>query len=141
MPLPRPVARFNRYVTNRVLGPLAPHLPGFGVVTHRGRRTGREYRTPVNVFRTPSGFIVALTYGPNSDWVRNVLAQGEATLVTRGRRYGLTAPRLIHDESLREVPPILRPVGRIGHVYDFLALQLADSSATSLPTVSAGASD
>ncbi len=68
IPLPRSVARFNRRVTNRVLGPLAPRLPGFGVVVHRGRRSGRAYRTPVNVFARPGGVVVALAYGPNSDW-------------------------------------------------------------------------
>ena len=72
MPLPRSVARFNRHATNRVLGPLAHFLPHFGVVIHRGRRSGREYRTPVNVFRRRGELLVALTYGPESDWVRNV---------------------------------------------------------------------
>src|SRR5579859_652805 len=125
MPLPRSVARFNRRVTNRVLGPLAPHLPGFGVVIHRGRRSGRSYRTPVNVFGRPGGVVVALTYGPSADWVRNVLANDGCTLEMRGRRLRLRSPRLIHDESARSVPPMLRPVGRIGHVVDFLDLSLA----------------
>ena len=76
MPLPRAVARFNRHVTNRILGPFAYVLPLFGVVVHRGRRSRRLYRTPVNVFRRPGGVVIALTYGPESDWVRNVLAAG-----------------------------------------------------------------
>ena len=46
MPLPRSVARFNRRVTNRLLGRLAPRLPGFGIVVHTGRKTQRRYRTP-----------------------------------------------------------------------------------------------
>jgi deazaflavin-dependent oxidoreductase (nitroreductase family) len=128
MPLPRSLARFNRHGTNRVLGPLAPYLPGFGVIVHRGRRSGRFYRTPVNVFRRPGGFVVALTYGPNTDWVRNVLAAGECSLETRGHRWRLTRPRLIHDERHRAVPPVLRPIGRLGHVSDFLDLSLADGT-------------
>lgn len=123
MPLPRSVARFNRIGTNRVLRPLARWLPGFGVVTHRGRRSGRLYRTPVNVFPKRQGFLVALTYGPDSDWVRNVLAAGECTLETRGRRVHLVQLRLLHDPSLHEVPRFLRLVGRIGQVFYFLELQ------------------
>jgi deazaflavin-dependent oxidoreductase (nitroreductase family) len=128
MPLPRSIARFNRYVTNRILGPLAPYLPAFGVVVHRGRKSGRWYRTPINVFRRPGGYVVALTYGRDADWVRNVLAAGGAVLETRGRRVQLTRPRLVHDESRRAVPPPLRPLGRLGRVADFLDLSLADES-------------
>lgn len=125
MPLPRSVARLNRSVTNRILGPLAPYLPAFGVVIHRGRTSGRLYRTPVNVFRRPDGFVIALTYGATSDWVRNVLAHGGCLLETRGRIYELTSPRLIHDPTWHYVPGMLRLVGRLGHVTDFLELTLA----------------
>ncbi len=126
MPLPRSVARFNRRVTNRVLGPLAPFLPAFGVIVHRGRRSGRSYRTPVNVFSRPGGFVVALTYGPDTDWVRNVLAAGGCSLETRGRRWRLTRPRLIRDEARRSVPSVLRPIGRLGDVSYFLDLTIGD---------------
>jgi deazaflavin-dependent oxidoreductase (nitroreductase family) len=124
MPLPRPVARFNRHVTNRLLGPLAPYLPGFGVIIHVGRKSHRVYRTPVNIFRRPGGYVIALTYGPDSDWVHNVLAKGGAILETRGRTLRLTRPRLVHDETRRAVPPILRLVGALGHVADFLYLDV-----------------
>jgi deazaflavin-dependent oxidoreductase (nitroreductase family) len=122
MPLPRSVARFNRSVTNRVLGPLARYLPGFGVVVHRGRKTDRLYRTPINVFPKPGGFVVALTYGPHSDWVRNVLADGGCILETRGHAVRLTRPRLVHDEKRLAVPVPLRLVGGLGNVSDFLVL-------------------
>lgn len=78
MPAPRWLGRFNRVVTNRVTGIVAPRLPGFGVISHRGRRSGRAYTTPVNVFRTAEGYAVALTYGAESDWVKNVEAADAA---------------------------------------------------------------
>jgi deazaflavin-dependent oxidoreductase (nitroreductase family) len=81
-------------VTNPVLRPVAGRLPGFGVVLHRGRRSGRLYRTPVNVFPVGQGFVVALTYGPNIDWVKNVLAAGGCQLVHRGHRVDLVRPKL-----------------------------------------------
>lgn len=85
MPLPRWVARFNLYVTNRLLGPLASRLPGMGVVIHVGRKTHRRYRTPVLVFRRGNRLIIALTYGRESQWVHNVLAQDGCRLETEGR--------------------------------------------------------
>lgn len=50
MPVPRWVATVNRRVTNHITGAAATRLPGFGVITHTGRRSGGRYRTPVNVF-------------------------------------------------------------------------------------------
>lgn len=124
MPAPRWVARTNRYALNPIVRRLAPHLPGFGVVVHRGRTSGREYRTPVNVFAREGGFVVALTYGRESEWVRNVLASGGCTLVTRGRSLPLTEPRLFHDERRRAVPALVRFVLGILRVNDFLDLTL-----------------
>ncbi len=94
MPLPRALARFNRVVTNHVTMPFAARLPGFGVVIHRGRKSGREYRTPVNAFRRPGGWELPLTYGVG-DWVRNVLASGEADLATGGRTRRFANPRIV----------------------------------------------
>lgn len=74
----RGMAHFNRRVTNRLTRPLAHWLPGFGIVVHEGRSSKREYRTPVNVFRAPGGYVIALTYGTESDWVQNVRAAAAA---------------------------------------------------------------
>src|SRR5215467_5106035 len=122
MALGRRMATVNRYVTNRVLGGPANRLPGFGVVHHVGRRSGRQYRTPVNVFRTPDGYVFALTYGSRAEWVRNVLAAGGCDLVTRGRRVHLTNPRLLHDERRSMMPAHVRLVLGLAHVSEFLEL-------------------
>jgi deazaflavin-dependent oxidoreductase (nitroreductase family) len=116
------MAHFNRLVTNHLTLPLAPWLPGFGVVEHVGRRSGRRYRTPVNVFKTPDGYVIALTYGTESDWVKNVHAADGCDLVTRGQRHRLKSPEIIHDE--RRVPAIIRPILRLMRVTDFLHLKI-----------------
>src|SRR5438105_2427440 len=110
MPLPHSVARFNKRVTNRLTGRLATRLPGFAVVVHTGRKTHRQYRTPINVFRRAGKYVIALTYGPNADWVRNVLADGRCMLhhETRGRAHRLSRPRLFHDERRSSMPPHVR---------------------------------
>ncbi|MFI5607581.1 nitroreductase family deazaflavin-dependent oxidoreductase [Amycolatopsis sp. NPDC051903] len=123
MVLPERLARFNRVVTNRVTRPFVGWLPGFGMLVHRGRRSGREFRTPLNVFRSRDGFVVALTYGPDTDWVKNVLAAGRAELLTRGRKYEVVDPQLVHDGSRRPMPFGVRQfLGLVG-VEDFLLLK------------------
>jgi deazaflavin-dependent oxidoreductase (nitroreductase family) len=125
MPLPKGLARFNLRVTNRVLGPLAERLPGFGIVLHTGRRSGRGYRTPVNIFRRGDRYVIALTYGADSQWVRNVLAAGAVDVEIRGRRVHLTAPHIVHDERRRLVPAPVRVPLRAANVSDFLVLSRA----------------
>ena len=105
--------------------PLARRAPGFGVVVHRGRRSGREYETPVNVFRHGDHVTIALTYGRESEWVRNVLAAGGCRLEMRGRELALTEPRLVRDESRRSVPAPVRVPLRLLGVADFLELTVA----------------
>jgi deazaflavin-dependent oxidoreductase (nitroreductase family) len=126
------VARFNRRATNRVTGLFAGWMPGFGILIHTGRRSGRTYRTPINVFRDGDDYIIALTYGPDTDWVRNVLAAGGADLLTRGRLVRLTRPRLLSDPSLRWAPlPARLILGRLG-VTETLRLTAAPPPASGI---------
>ena len=121
------VAAFNLAVTNRITSRFAARLPGFGIVTHVGRKSGKVYRTPVNVFRAPEGFLIALTYGRESEWVRNVLAAGGCELETRGVRYQLVAPTIVRDPTRRRFPLPVRIVLRLIGANDFL--QLSSSGA------------
>ncbi len=117
--------KVNRIALNKVTRQLAPWLPGLGVVVHRGRRSGRQYRTPVNVFPRPADrYVLALTYGANTDWVRNIIAAGGCELLTRGMHIELGAPRLFHDEARREIRLVERRVLGLLHVYDFLELRV-----------------
>jgi deazaflavin-dependent oxidoreductase (nitroreductase family) len=124
MPLPRWLAQFNLRVTNHVLGPLATRMPGMGVVLHVGRRSHREYRTPVMMFRRESRIIIALTYGRDSQWVHNVLAQKGCELETEGRKLQLVEPRLFHDEQRSCMPAFVRFVLGLLNVSDFLELSV-----------------
>ncbi|BAH48832.1 nitroreductase family deazaflavin-dependent oxidoreductase [Rhodococcus opacus] len=110
MALPRSIARFNRVVTNRVSRHVASILPGFAMVEHRGRKSGKSYHTPVNVFVVDGRYRFALTYGARSDWVRNVVAAGGCTIVTRRRTVHLTDPRIGTDGTHSWAPPGVRTV-------------------------------
>jgi deazaflavin-dependent oxidoreductase (nitroreductase family) len=127
MPIPRRVARWNKAGLNRVVRHIAPRAPGLGLVVHRGRRSGREYQTPVNVFRAEDGFVIALTYGAqHTDWVKNVLAAGGCELHTGGRVLRVNSPRVYHDESRRGIRPLERQALRLLGVADFLAVKTAE---------------
>ena len=89
-------------------------------MAHRGRSTGREYRTPVNAFkRSGGGFAIALTYGV-SQWTRNVLAQGGCDLEVQGRRLAMTSTWSTTRRAGWS-PPV-RPILRLIGVEDFLQL-------------------
>lgn len=118
------VAAFNLAVTNRITGRFAGRFPGFGILTHVGRKSGNVYRTPVNVFRVPAGFLIALTYGRESEWVRNVLAAGGCELETLGVKYQLSAPTIEHDTTRRRFPFVVRIILRLTGADDYMQLSV-----------------
>jgi deazaflavin-dependent oxidoreductase (nitroreductase family) len=128
MALPPWLARFNRQVTNRVTSTFASRVPGFAIVIHTGRRSGRTYRTPVNVFRDGDDYLFALTYGAERDWVRNVQAAGGCEILTRGQRITLTNPRIITDPSRRWAAFPARPILGLLGVASYLRLTRAGQS-------------
>ena len=65
------------------------------VVRHVGRRSGHAYQTPVIAAAHDDSFLIALPYGERTDWLKNVLAKGSATLVTGGRTYEVDKPEVI----------------------------------------------
>jgi len=121
------LAQFNRLAFNRVMRTFAGRRGSpVAVVEHRGRRSGRQYRTPVLAFGADGGYLVVLFYGADRDWVRNVLAAGGCTLKRGGRRVELTAPRLLDAAAGRTLlPPPMRPALRLLRVRRVLRLSAA----------------
>jgi deazaflavin-dependent oxidoreductase (nitroreductase family) len=122
VPLYRRMATFNRRVTNHLTVRLAGRAPGFAIVEHVGRRSGRHYETPVNVFAVRGTYLFALTYG-EGDWVKNVFAAGGCAIRTRGRRIELREPARLRDPGRRSVPVPARWVLGLAHVEDFVVLR------------------
>ncbi len=122
----RRLAAFHRAVTNRFAIRFAGALPGFAIVTSAGRNSGKLYRTPVNVFRQPDGFLIALTYGRESGWVKNVLTAGGCQLETRGVPYQLCAPVIVNDPTRRRFPLLVRIILGLIDANDFLKLSISD---------------
>lgn len=65
------------------------------IVRHVGCRSGRTYETPVVAVEHDDGFVIAISCGERTDWSKNVIASGRATIVTRGRTYGVDQPLVI----------------------------------------------
>lgn len=122
VPLPESLARFNKKATNRAARVVAGWAPGMGIIHHVGRKSGRRYQTPVNVFRKEGGYLFALTYGDGTDWLANVLAAGECVLETRGERFRLVNPIVYTDSERKGVPAPVRFILGFVNVDQFLMM-------------------
>ncbi len=116
MPLPHAVARTNRYWINPIARTIGPRVPPFMLVHHVGRSSGTRYTTPVWAFRQPGGFLIVLTYGPRTDWLRNLQAAGSCTATYAGKEWRLTNPEIRHgDPRTQPLPWLVRQViARLG---------------------------
>lgn len=130
MPLPRKVAEFNRIGTNRLFRLFAGWLPPFLIMEHRGRRSGTAYRTPLMGFPANGEMIIALTYGPGAEWIKNLTQAGGGTFVARNRRRAFGPPRLDHGIATAPgVPWPIRTFLSLTGTNDYLRLPLLPTGA------------
>jgi deazaflavin-dependent oxidoreductase (nitroreductase family) len=100
---PAPKPRFGGVLwraaraVNPIMLPLAGKRwnPIFAVAEHRGRKSGRQYVTPVAARRVDDGFVIALAFGAQAEWHRNLVAAQGGTIRWRGRAYPVGAPERI----------------------------------------------
>jgi deazaflavin-dependent oxidoreductase (nitroreductase family) len=113
---------FNKYVTNRVLR-LFTYLPAgpFAIMRHAGRRSGKQYDTVLMVWQRPQGFVIALTYGPQVDWYRNLLAAEGGSVYWHRHEYPIGKPEPVDAKiALTAFPlPFRFVLGRRG-LHDFV---------------------
>ncbi|MDT5182864.1 MAG: hypothetical protein QOI29_1022 [Mycobacterium sp.] len=85
--------------------------PTFGILEHVGRKSGKPYRTPLTVFSTDDGVAILLTYGPNRDWLKNVVSAGGGRMRRYGKKLELTEPRVMPKaEAAPAVKGLWRPI-------------------------------
>ncbi|QLL09313.1 nitroreductase [Mycobacterium vicinigordonae] len=90
------VREINRRVTNPVMMALAGRRHWYAsVIRHTGRNSGRQYQTPVVAITVPGKVLVPLPYGAGVDWLRNVVAAGSATVMTKGCTVEVARPRVV----------------------------------------------
>lgn len=116
----------NKRFTNKLLIHLCGKRFGhFAVLGHTGRRSGKLYRIPVIAEPIGNGFVIALTYGRKTDWLKNVLAAGGASLLWKNREYRLTRPEFIpQDTALGAFPGAFRQGLKMAGVRDYLRLEI-----------------
>jgi deazaflavin-dependent oxidoreductase (nitroreductase family) len=104
------------------------------VIRLGGRATGRVYETPVWAAPTEDGFVIAIVYGPRTDWLKNVLASGTAAIVRDGVTHPVDQPEIVPRESARAYfPDMIRTIHRRIRIDRYLrvrVLRAATASAT-----------
>lgn len=116
------------HVNKRLFNPGALKSGRWDVLTHRGRRSGRAYRTPLGSYEVGGTYIFILVYGSGSDWVQNILADGRARLESRGQIIELTRPRLISESTAWQLlDGVAKPPPALLRVNEFLQMDVAST--------------
>lgn len=119
MPYPRWLAKINK----RTFNPWSIRKGEYPVVTHVGRTSGKAYQTPLDAHPTKTGYVLVARYGPNSDWVRNILAAQAAILRIDGEEHGLDSPRLVVQEEALNALVSDEPPADFTKAEDFLLME------------------
>jgi deazaflavin-dependent oxidoreductase (nitroreductase family) len=118
---------FNKYVLNPLMGRRAGGKHAYAAaIRHTGRKSGKQYSTPVGAERVQDEFIVPLAYGTQVDWLQNVLAAGRATISVEGETHDVIDPKVIDAATAlpRLSPKQRRTYERLG-ITHYLAVRLA----------------
>jgi deazaflavin-dependent oxidoreductase (nitroreductase family) len=112
--LPDRIRTFNKHVTNRVLRGFTNFSHGpFAIIHHVGRRSGKPYETVIWVWHMREGFVIALTYGSEVDWYRNMKANGGGSIFWHRRLYVVGKPEQVDaDKALKAFPAFFRLIFR-----------------------------
>src|SRR2546422_974356 len=101
-----------------------------GILYHRGRRSGREYGTPIGMRRLGDGFVIPRTFSDNAAWYQNVKAAGEARIRYLGREYVVVEPEVIDYATAKPAfPRYERLQFRLIGINEYLRLRVASDTA------------
>ena len=106
------VRYFNKYILNKLTRKIAYGARGpFAIIRHVGRKSGKQYETPIIVQQVEGGFVIALTYGTEVDWYHNVLAAGHCEILLHRKTYPIEKIEPMDIEAA--MPAFPRPEGAI----------------------------
>ncbi len=112
-------------VNKRVFNPLTLRRGTSPTLTHIGRKSGKEFITPLDAYEVDGGYVFMLVYGPRCDWARNILASGSATLRKDGETYDLTNPRVIDTAAAAGLLQEKLKIPKYVEIDEFLHMDLA----------------
>ena len=126
----RSVARVVNPLVLRFAG--GRHMPVLGILHHRGRRTGREYATPLGIRPAAGGgFVMPLTFGETAGWYRNIRAAGRCVVTWRGSDHVVTDPVIVdRAAALPAFPRYERLALRLVGIGQFVWLRDAPPAGT-----------
>jgi deazaflavin-dependent oxidoreductase (nitroreductase family) len=78
----------------------------FLMLTHTGRKSGLERHTVLEVVRydkVKTTFVVAVGFGPSSDWYRNILSNPHVIIQCGNHRWKMNASLLDSDQAGEEL--------------------------------------
>src|SRR3989441_3030265 len=105
-------------------------MPVVGILYHRGRRSGREYGTPIGMRRLGDGFVIPRTFSDKAAWYQNVKAAGEARIRYLGREYVVVEPEVIDYATAKPAfPRYERLQFRLIGINEYLRLRVASDIA------------
>src|SRR5579862_6484400 len=123
-----------RYVAKNVINRLTSRNAGalkspFAIMHHVGRRSGKEFTTPIMVSPQGEDFVLALTYGPKVDWYRNLQANGKGALTWHGQTYTIDSVEPLDREiGIRAHHLHERVILRLLNVQDFLLIKVSPAA-------------
>jgi deazaflavin-dependent oxidoreductase (nitroreductase family) len=123
--------RIAKLVSPAILNIAGTRFRSLSILKHVGRRSGREYATPVTAFPLGDGFVIALLYGDSAtvDWCRNVMAAGACTIKILGQDIALERPEIIPAAAaLVAHPPFWRYMLKARKIDQFLWVHRANAA-------------
>src|SRR5258708_13484856 len=106
-------------------------MPVVGILHHRGRRTGREYATPIGMRPLGDGFVIPRTFSDHAAWYQNIKAAGEGRVTYLGRRYRVVEPEVIDYATARAAfPRYERLQFRLLRINEYLPLRALPKALT-----------
>ena len=120
----RRLRTFVKHIINPVLRNAARSSHGpFALLRHVGRHSGKRYETPIMVWRMKDGFMIVLTYGPNTDWLRNLQAADQGGLRWHKQEYVFKRPEFIDAKAARQaLPPFIKFVLGLRGAHEYVKL-------------------
>jgi len=121
-----PMPKWWGHINKRVFNPGQIKKGVSPVLTHVGRASGRIFQTPLDAHPVDGGYIFILVYGSGSDWVKNIIAAGTASLRVKGEEIALKSPRVITEEAAWELlPPTTKRPPKFLRISEYLQMDIS----------------
>jgi deazaflavin-dependent oxidoreductase (nitroreductase family) len=135
-PRARRIVRFAARFVNPLVLLIAGRrwMPVVGILHHRGRRSGREYATPIGMRPLGDGFVIPRTFGDNAAWYLNVNAAGEGHVTYLGRHYRVVEPEVVDFSTAEPAFPRYELLQfRLIGINEYLRLRIAPGDTNPTP--------